>query len=256
MNDSLRHSPLDAEHRALGARLTEFGGWDMPIQYRSVLEEHRACREHAVVFDVSHLGSVRVAGPGAVPVLQWALTNDLGRIGPGRAQYTHLLDPEDAHVVDDIIVWWVDDDELLVMPNASNTDPIVTTLEGASAAQGGDCTIADITSSRAVLAVQGPEARALLGTVSPALAAVPRFEVARVAWGDVPCIVAGTGYTGEDGVEIHVPAEHAAALWREIVAAGVLPAGLGARATRCGSKPACRCTATSSAPGSPRCRPG
>jgi aminomethyltransferase len=166
-----------------------------------------------------------------VPVLQWALTNDLGRIGPGRAQYTHLLDPEDAHVVDDIIVWWVDDDELLVMPNASNTDPIVTTLEGANAAQGGDCTIADITSTRAVLAVQGPQARALLATVSPALAAVPRFEVARVPWGDVACIVAGTGYTGEDGVEIHVPAEHASALWREIVAAGVLPAGLGARDT-------------------------
>jgi aminomethyltransferase len=203
----------------------------MPIQYHSVLEEHRACRERAVVFDVSHLGSVRVAGPGAVAVLQWALTNDLGRIGPGRAQYTHLLDPDDAHVVDDIIVWWVDDDELLVMPNASNTEPIVSTLEGANASQGGHCEIADITSTRAVLAVQGPKARELLGAVSPALAAVPRFEVARVQWDGVGCIVAGTGYTGEDGVEIHVPAEHAAALWREIVAAGIVPAGLGARDT-------------------------
>jgi len=164
-------------------------------------------------------------------VLQWALTNDLGRIGPGRAQYTHLLDPDDAHVVDDIIVWWVDDDELLVMPNASNTDPIVSTLEGANAAQGGQCEIEDITSTRAVLAVQGPQARALLSAVSPELAAVPRFEVARVAWGDVDCIVAGTGYTGEDGVEIHVPAEHAPALWSEIVAAGIVPAGLGARDT-------------------------
>lgn len=231
MTETLRRSPLDAEHRALGARLTEFGGWDMPIQYRSVLEEHRACREHAVVFDVSHLGSVRVAGTGAVPVLQWALTNDLGRIGPGRAQYTHLLDPDDAHVVDDIIVWWVDDDELLVMPNASNTHPIVSTLEAANATRGGGGEIADITATRAVLAVQGPEARALLATVSTAMAEVPRFEVARVRWGDVDCIVAGTGYTGEDGVEIHVPAEHAPALWREIVAAGVVPAGLGARDT-------------------------
>ena len=231
MTDTLRLSPLDAEHRALDAKLTEFGGWDMPIQYASVLDEHRACREHAVVFDVSHLGSVRVAGPGAVPVLQWALTNDLGRIGPGRAQYTHLLDPDDAHVVDDIIVWWVDDDELLVMPNASNTDPIVSTLQGANADQNGGCEIADITSTRAVLAVQGPEARSMLAAVSPEMAAVPRFEVARVLWGDVECIVAGTGYTGEDGVEIHVPAEHAASLWREIVAAGVVPAGLGARDT-------------------------
>jgi aminomethyltransferase len=231
MSESLRTSPLDAEHRALGARLTEFGGWDMPIQYRSVLEEHRACRSEAVVFDVSHLGSVRVTGPGALDLLQWAFTNDLNRIGPGRAQYTHLLDPDDAHVVDDIIVWWVDDDEFLVMPNASNTDPIVNTLRAADAAQGGGCTIVDITDTRAVLAVQGPDARTLLAAVSPAMAAVPRFTVQRVVWGDVECVVAGTGYTGEDGVEIHVPAEHAPQLWREVVAAGVLPAGLGARDT-------------------------
>jgi aminomethyltransferase len=231
MTDRLRLSPLDAEHRALDARMTEFGGWDMPIQYRSVLEEHRACREHAVVFDVSHLGSVRVAGAGAEPVLQWAFTNDLGRIGPGRAQYTHLLDPDDAHVVDDIIVWWVDDAELLVMPNASNTDPIVGTLEGASAVRGGDCTVEDITTTRAVLAVQGPEARDRLARVAPEMAKVPRFEVAKVAWDDVVCVVAGTGYTGEDGVEIHVPAAAAPALWREVLGTGVTPAGLGARDT-------------------------
>src|ERR671911_389208 len=89
---ALRYSPLDAEHRDLGARMAAFGGWEMPIQYTSVLEEHRACREHAVAFDVSHLGSVRVAGPGAFGLLQWAFTNDLARIEPGRAQYTHLLD--------------------------------------------------------------------------------------------------------------------------------------------------------------------
>ena len=189
----LRHSPLDAEHRELGARMVEFGGWDMPIQYGGVLEEHRACREHAVVFDVSHLGSLRVAGPGAVPLLQWAFTNDLGRIGPGRAQYTHLLDPDDAHVVDDIIVWWLDDDELLVMPNASNTDPIVGALESARDAGAGDCEIADITTTRAVLAVQGPEARAVVAKVSAAMAEVPRFAVAPIAHGEVACVVAGTG---------------------------------------------------------------
>ena len=113
MADALQHSPLDAEHRALGARLAPFGGWEMPFQYSSVLEEHRACRTDAVVFDVSHLGSVRIEGPGALDALQWAFTNDLGRIGPGRAQYTHLLDAGDAHVVDDIIIWWVDDDTFL-----------------------------------------------------------------------------------------------------------------------------------------------
>src|SRR3954470_22394962 len=101
--------------------MVPFGGWEMPIQYAGVLEEHRACREHAVVFDVSHLGSVHVVGAGAHHALQWAFTNDRDRIGPGRAQYTHLLDPVDAHVVDDIIVWWVGEDEFLVMPNASNT---------------------------------------------------------------------------------------------------------------------------------------
>ena len=97
----LVHSPLDARHRALGARMVPFGGWEMPIQYSSVLDEHRACREHAVVFDVSHLGSVRVWGSGALDALQWAFTNDLRRIAPGHAQYTHLLDPADAHVVDE-----------------------------------------------------------------------------------------------------------------------------------------------------------
>ena len=226
----LKHSPLDAEHRALDARLTEFGGWDMPIQYRSVLEEHRACRERAVVFDVSHLGSVRVTGSSAVPVLQWAFTNDLGRIGPGRAQYTHLLDPDDAHVVDDIIVWWAEPDELLVMPNASNTEPIVSTLKAASASRG-ECEITDVTETRAVLAIQGPQARALLADVVPEMADVPRFAVKTVEWRGARCVAAGTGYTGEDGIEIHVPAEHAVELWREVLAAGVVPAGLGARDT-------------------------
>jgi aminomethyltransferase len=231
MSETLRLSPLDAEHRALDARMVEFGGWDMPIQYRGVLEEHRACREGAVVFDVSHLGSLRVEGADVIPALQWAFTNDLGRIGPGRAQYTHLLDPEDAHVVDDIILWWVDDDELLVMPNASNTEPIVTALATIPESVARSFAVEDITASRAVIAIQGPDARERVVAVSPDAAAVPRFEVARVAWEGVDCIAAGTGYTGEDGIEIHVPAEHAPALWRAVLGAGVTPAGLGARDT-------------------------
>jgi aminomethyltransferase len=211
--------------------MVEFGGWDMPIQYGGVLEEHRACREGAVVFDVSHLGSLRAVGADVIPALQWAFTNDLGRIAPGKAQYTHLLDPDDAHVVDDIIVWWLDEDDLLVMPNASNTDPIVSALAAIPASVATDFSVEDITATRAVLAVPGPAARERLASVSPEAAAVPRFEVARVTWDGMDCVVAGTGYTGEDGVEIHVPAEHAPALWRAVVGAGVTPAGLGARDT-------------------------
>jgi aminomethyltransferase len=213
--------------------MVEFGGWDMPIQYTGVLEEHRACRERAVVFDVSHLGTVRVSGPGAHSLLQWAFTNDLDRIGPGRAQYTHLLDPDDAHVVDDIIVWWPADDDFLVMPNASNTMRIAGALgdAGAVAAADGPVSLGDITSERAILAIQGPAARELLAPLLPDAAAVPRFAVQPVENGLMHGYAAGTGYTGEDGVELHVPADEAAAVWRAIVDAGVQPAGLGARDT-------------------------
>ncbi len=225
----MRHSPLDAEHRALGAKLVEFGGWEMPIQYAGVLDEHRACRTDAVAFDVSHLGTLAVSGAGAHGMLQRALTNDLDRIGPGRAQYTHLLDPTDAHVEDDIIVWWVDEGEYLVMPNASNTARIVAALEAETG--DGPTRVVDVTAERAVIAVQGPKARERLRSVLPEGADVARFAVARVAWNGTACVVAGTGYTGEDGLEIHVPAAAAPALWRAILAAGVVPAGLGARDT-------------------------
>jgi aminomethyltransferase len=230
---SLRASPLDDRHRALGARMAPFGRWEMPIQYTGVLEEHRACRERAVVFDVSHLGSVRVHGAGAFATLQWAFTNDLDRIAPGRAQYTHLLDPDDAHVVDDIIVWWTAPGEFLVMPNASNTVPLVAALEEAAAVYGGgECFVVDVTASRAVLAVQGPAARTLLATVVPEAAAVPRFGVQPVTFaGAASGWAAGTGYTGEDGVELHVPVDAAGECWDALLGAGIVPAGLGARDT-------------------------
>ncbi|MFN8036196.1 MAG: glycine cleavage system aminomethyltransferase GcvT [Acidimicrobiia bacterium] len=226
------HSPLDAEHRALGAKMVPFGGWEMPIQYAGVLQEHRACREHAVVFDVSHLGSVSVRGPGALDALQWAFTNDLHRIGPGRAQYTHLLDPDDAHVVDDVIVWWLEADDFVVMPNASNTAPIIDALRDAAASHAtGACEIDDITATRAVLAVQGPEARTLLGKWWPEAAEVSRFAVRRLTRDAHEYLVAGTGYTGEDGLELHVPVGIARDCWRALLDAGVTPAGLGARDT-------------------------
>jgi glycine cleavage system T protein (aminomethyltransferase) len=218
---TLKKSPLDAEHRMLGATMVEFGGWEMPIAYPTgTIEEHLACRRRAVMFDVSHLGTVRVEGPAAYDTLQATLTNDLAKIEPGRAQYTHLLDASDASVVDDIIVWWHADGVFDVMPNASNTSGVRSAIGGT-----------DTTHSRAVIAVQGPEAKALVATVFPEAGAIGRFRVATGTWEGIECAVAGTGYTGEAGVEIAVPAASAPALWEALVAAEIMPAGLGARDT-------------------------
>jgi aminomethyltransferase len=222
---TLERSPLDDVHRELGARMVPFGGWEMPLDYPGgTIAEHLRCREDSVVFDVSHLGTVRVDGDRAFDTLQRQLTNDLGKIAPGRAQYTHLLDPDDASVLDDIIVWWHPADagpnRFDVMPNASNTERVRAAVGGV-----------DTTNDRAVLAVQGPRARERLATVLPAAAEVGRFRVAHVEWNGAACTVAGTGYTGEAGVEITVPAAAAPTLWEAVAAAGVEPAGLGARDT-------------------------
>ena len=217
----LRHTALIDVHRMLGAKLVGFGGWEMPLAYeQGTIAEHRACRQDAVAFDVSHLGTVRVSGPDAYDRLQSALTNDLAKVRPGRAQYTHLLDEDDASVVDDIIVWWIDDDVFDVMPNASNTDRVVAAIGGV-----------DTTATRAIIAVQGPHARSRTASVLPEAAGVPRFGVERFQWRGVECIAAGTGYTGEDGFEVAVPAEHARAVWEAVASTGVVPAGLGARDT-------------------------
>ena len=201
--------------------MVRFGGWTMPLAYPTgTLAEHRSCRTATAVFDVSHLGTVRVAGPRVFDRLQRALSNDLGRIRPGRAQYSHLLDPADGSTLDDVIVWWVAAERFDVMPNASNTTRVLEAL-------GGD----DVTTERAVLAVQGPAARACLASVWPEAAAVARFAVAELVWEASMCVVAGTGYTGEDGVEIAVPAGAAPALWEALAGAGAVPAGLGARDT-------------------------
>ncbi len=217
----MRFSPLDAQHRLLDAKMVPFGGWDMPLAYPSgTLAEHAACRTGAVMFDVSHLGTVRVEGPKAFEQLQACLTNDLSRIAPGRAQYTHLLDENDASVLDDIIVWWVNDQIFDVMPNASNTDRVVAAIGGA-----------DTTATRAVIAVQGPQARAIVATFCPDAAVVKRFTVEQILVCGFSCIVAGTGYTGEDGIEIAVPNDGAAVVWNALRKAGAFPAGLGARDT-------------------------
>jgi aminomethyltransferase len=201
--------------------MVPFGGWDMPLAYPTgTLAEHASCRTGAVIFDVSHLGTVRVEGPKAFDQLQSCLTNDLSRISPGKAQYTHLLDESDASVLDDIIVWWVSDEVFDVMPNASNTDRVVAAIGGT-----------DTTPTRAVIAVQGPQARTLVASFCPEAAAVKRFTVEEVQVCGFSCVVAGTGYTGEDGIEIAVPNEGAAAVWNALREAGAIPAGLGARDT-------------------------
>ncbi len=218
---TLRRTPLHAEHIELGARLIDFGGWEMPLAYPAgTIAEHLACRNDSAVFDVSHLGTVRVEGPGSFDLLQASLTNDLNRIGPGRAQYQHLLDEADASVLDDLIIWWTGEERFDVMPNASNTARVTSVVGGL-----------DVTEQRAVIAVQGPRARARLATVSPEAAAIGHFAVGEFEFGGTRCRVAGTGYTGEDGVECAVPAEVAPAFWRAAISAGVQPAGLGARDT-------------------------
>ena len=216
-------------HAQAGAKLVPFAGWDMPLQYETgTVAEHMACRTGAVLFDVSHLGTVRVQGPAAHRALQWALTNDLNRVGVGATQYTHLLDPSDASVLDDIIVWWVSGDRFDVMPNASNTDRVVSALTE----QAGELDITDVTADRAVIAVQGPEARTRLAAAGgDEVASVGRFKVAAGRFGEIPVTVAGTGYTGEDGVEMAVGVEDAATVWQRLVDAGISPAGLGARDT-------------------------
>ncbi|MCY4295169.1 MAG: glycine cleavage system aminomethyltransferase GcvT [Acidimicrobiaceae bacterium] len=246
MSDDLRQSPLRRAHEQAGARLVPFGGWEMPLQYPGgTVAEHMACRTGAAVFDVSHLGTVRVRGAGAHRALQRAFTNDLDRVGVGSAQYTHLLDPVDASVLDDIIVWWLGADVFEVMPNASNTDRVVAALrDGADepdavpappaggGGAGGGLEIADVTADRAVIAVQGPEARDRVAAAGgESAASVGRFKVAEARFGEIPVTVAGTGYTGEDGVEMSVGVKDAETVWRRLLEAEVVPAGLGARDT-------------------------
>jgi aminomethyltransferase len=217
----MKFSPLDAAHRKLNAKMVPFGGWEMPLNYEAgTLAEHAACRADAVMFDVSHLGTVRVEGPDAFSQLQRVLTNDLNKISVGRAQYTHLLSESDASVLDDIIVWWVSENIFDVMPNASNTDRVVSAIGGV-----------DTTASRAVIAVQGPHARERVRSISVEAADVPRFGVRVISLCGATCTVAGTGYTGEDGIEMAVPVAFAEDVWTALLNAGVQPAGLGARDT-------------------------
>lgn len=200
--------------------MVPFGGWEMPLSYPlGTVNEHIACRTNAVVFDVSHLGTVRLSGADALSKLQYCFTNDLTKIAPGRAQYTHHLDPQGS-VVDDIIVWWIDDQNFDIMPNASNVAPVLASTGGT-----------DVTDSRTILAIQGPNARTLISNIFTSASQVRRFTTERLSFRGYDVVVAGTGYTGEDGIEISVPNEGAAELFDAILSTGISPAGLGARDT-------------------------
>ena len=224
---TLKRSPLLEEHQRLSAKLVEFAGWEMPISYPTgTLSEHDECRNACVMFDVSHLGSVLLEGEGVFEELQYAFTNDLSKISPGRAQYSHLLNQK-GYVVDDVIIWWLGEHKFEVMPNASNTQRV----EEAIVRRGNKLTINNITEDRAVIAVQGPTSRNILSYISVEAASVKRFHVEEIDINGVAATVAGTGYTGEDGVEISVPKYSAPILWTALLEAGCTPAGLGARDT-------------------------
>jgi len=230
---ALRTSPLHDRHVALGAKLGDFGGWQMPLEYASggVLAEHAAVREAVGVFDVSHLGKAVATGPGAADFVNACLANDLGRISVGKAQYTLCCDDESGGVVDDLIVYLRGDDEVLLVPNAANTEGVVRRL--AENAPDG-VTVVDQHEALAILAVQGPRSPDLVGALG-----IPTdheyMSFVDTTWHGGAVTVCRSGYTGEHGYELVVPAADAGPVWDALMEAGaslgVRPCGLGARDT-------------------------
>jgi len=219
---TLLRTPLYERHVAAGARLVPFAGWEMPVQYEGVVAEHRAVRTDCGVFDVSHMGQLHVDGPNALELLQAVLSNDLARIGVGGAQYT-LLTTDEGGIVDDLIAYELEPGCYLLVVNASNREPDFAWLK-ARELRGSD--VRDASDEYGMLAVQGPRALERLG-LGPADA----FTFAMGDVDGVECLIARTGYTGEQGVELICPAEDAPALWDAVVARGAKPCGLGARDT-------------------------
>ncbi|PWU45439.1 glycine cleavage system aminomethyltransferase GcvT [Micromonospora globispora] len=229
----LRRSPLHERHTALGAKFAPFGGWEMPLEYAGggVLKEHTAVRTGVGVFDVSHLGKARITGPGAADFVNACLTNDLGRIAPGKAQYTLCCDEATGGVVDDIIAYLHADDHVFLIPNAANTAEVVRRLRAAAPT---GVAVTDEHEAYAVLAVQGPRSAELLGALGlPTEHSYMSFSTATLD--GVQLTVCRTGYTGELGYELVVPAEQAVAVWDALFAAGeayeLRACGLAARDT-------------------------
>jgi aminomethyltransferase len=228
---ALQRTPLYEEHLAAGARTVDFGGWDMPVNYGSQIEEHHAVRQAAGMFDVSHMLNVDVAGPGAFDFLQKLIANDVAKLTvAGKALYSCMLNPQGG-VIDDLIVYFFTRDTWRVVVNAGTAEKDVAWMRRVAAAGKFDVAVTP-RRDLAMVAVQGPEARAKVWAARPAWKAASEplaaFCAASLGGG---VMVARTGYTGEDGFEIIVPAADVAALWRDLLAAGVRPCGLGARDT-------------------------
>lgn len=218
-------TPLYAEHADAGGRFVEFAGWRLPVHYGSILDEARAVRASAGMFDVSHMGRVRLRGSDALAILQHLGTNDLRKVAPGHAQYTLWCTP-DGGTIDDLINLWLTDNEFIVVMNASRREDDLAHLE--DEARGRDATIVDETLDTVMIAVQGPEAREKVATLGE-LPQVPRFGLHRATLDGVSVLASRTGYTGEDGVELICEAGAGPRLWESLREAGVAPCGLGAR---------------------------
>ncbi len=224
---SLRRTPLYEKHLELGAKLVPFAGWEMPVSYEGIREEHLAVRTHAGMFDVSHMGQIEVEGPGALRFLQLLLSNDVAKIEIGGAQYSCLC-AEDGGVLDDLFAYRLGGDRYLLITNSANHEFDLSWLGRRS--RGEDVAVRDVAERYAMLAIQGPHARAILGrTLEVALP--PRMAIAALRIGGRPALACGTGYTGEDGVELLLDPEIAPPVWAELLDAGIVPCGLGARDT-------------------------
>jgi aminomethyltransferase len=222
MAQTLQRTPLHDRHVALGARMVPFAGWEMPVQYEGVGQEHRAVRTDAGAFDVSHMGQFEVDGPRALELLQGLLSNDLERIGPGEAQYT-LLTNERGGIVDDLIAYQLERCRYLLIVNAANREPDFRWIKEHEIS-GSD--VRDVSDEYALIAVQGPHAIAKLG-----LQPEKQFTFSEERIDGVQAMVNRTGYTGEDGCELLCMTEDAVALWDAVLARGVVSCGLGARDT-------------------------
>ena len=229
-----RLSPLHDEHVALGATLTAFGGWEMPLRYGSDIAEHTAVRTAAGLFDLSHMGEILVTGPEAAAALDHALVGWISKVEVGRARYT-MIAQEDGAVVDDLVVYRLADEELLVVANAGNTDVVHAALVDRCAPF--DASVELTTVETALVAVQGPLAEAILVSLAAAdaeaVAGLRYYAIVPAVVAGIDALVARTGYTGEDGFEVFVPAGRARELWTALLAAGapkgLVPAGLSAR---------------------------
>jgi glycine cleavage system T protein (aminomethyltransferase) len=224
---SLRHSPLAERHRAGGAKLIPFAGWEMPVQYTGIKSEHLAVRRGAGVFDVSHMGQIETRGPQAFDLLQRLLSNDLRRLPEGGAQYSVLCNPEGG-VLDDLFTYRLAEEHFLTVTNAANHARDLDWFKQHAGAF--DADVIDRRDEFAMLAVQGPRARGLVAGLSDG-PMTSRMHCCERTIAGVPMLVCGTGYTGEDGLELLIDPECAAPVWDAIVAAGAVPAGLGARDT-------------------------